>query len=145
MITIYKLNEEIYMKDLSLIQLRDKARQDFEGLEYEGDVIEQAVIWRSTTRKEFVVSLKFDGKVSHDIDVYLDEYYQVLEKCRKPFPKTDFCINLGGNYDSFLYKICGSIASHHNIKWCSRLDDNLPVVTEKQVIEEAERILSEYK
>ena len=142
------------MKDLTLIELRDKARKDFEGKELDGKVIFQIFIddWSNynslylKAENNFIIKeIPFSHKFEM-MDLFQEEYNNILKQCRKPFPKHGFCINLSKDKETFI-NLCGYIAKTHRCNWIdlsfSPEEKRFPEVTTQELKDEAVRILTE--
>ena len=134
------------------IQLRDKARADFEGKLYKGKLIyEASIVFKNSDKGGAFCSTQinligFDNKLIYDFDDYL--YNNTLTQCSKPFPRDGFSIRLKDNevYSGIYY--LSKYVSIHLKCGMSVLNENVNTektlyteVTLQQIKDEAKRIL----
>ncbi len=128
------------------IKLRDKARAEFEGKEYDGKLIFEVVFGISEYDSESIRFTLFD-QYDNDILEFIDyNYDKVLKKCVKPFPKDGFYINdRNGKYKHLASYVCRSLGCQYNHLIEHNIDSGyfikLPEVTIQELKEEAKRII----
>lgn len=129
------------------IALRNKARRDFEGRTYEGDLICQVLVSELKVSNTILIEfLNFESRYLNNFT--LEDYDKVLSQCEKPFPKDGFSIRLKDD-EIFkgVYNLCKYISLHLGCSM-SVLNENVntektlyPEVTLEEIKKEAIRII----
>lgn len=124
------------------IQLRDKARRDFEGKLYKGKLIfEVGFNVLDSGEVHFTI---FDENMCNIYSFAQGHYDRTLKQCTKPFPKDGFSIRLDDNRAE-IYNLASYVAKSNNCKWSETPDEPIheafPQVTIQELKDEAKRIL----
>jgi len=117
------------------ISFRDKARKDFEGKEYKGQVIFQ-IITTFNDCGAFSLRSECNENLAGNKWFQFIEYDEILSQCKKPFPKDGF--TLEDAYDKNNSKLAHYVCSFHG---CNHNYDNFPLVTLQELKDEAKRII----
>ena len=124
------------------IQLRDKARADFEGKIYKGEFIfETGFNVLDSGEVHFTL---FDENINNIYSFAHGHYDRALKQCSKPFPKDGFSIRLDDNKTE-IYNLASYVAKSNNCKWSETPDEPIyeafTEVTIQELKDEAKRIL----